>query len=266
MALSPSVMGIINVTPDSFYPGGRTESVASAISQGLEFFAAGVDIVDVGGESTRPGAQPVSEEDELARVIPVIQELARRGPVSVDTQKEAVARAAVAAGAIVINDVSSSLAQVAGELSVGYVAMHRQGTSATMQDNPIYDNVVEEVLSFLVTVARDARELGVTQLWLDPGIGFGKTAQHNITLLAHLDVFRRACDELGCGLLVGTSRKRFLGTLSPEELDVDERLEGSIATGAWSLLLGADMIRVHDVDAAIQLRGLISMPYEEVVA
>lgn len=266
MALSPSVMGIINVTPDSFFPGGRSESVEAAIAHGIAFFDAGVDIVDVGGESTRPGALEVSDVDELARVIPVVRELARRGPVSIDTQKESVARAAVAAGAIVVNDVSSSLMSVAGELGVGYVGMHRQGTSRTMQDNPTYDEVVAEVRDFLVDVAQRAKAHGVTQLWLDPGIGFGKTAEHNVTLLAHLDVFRAACDELGCGLLVGTSRKRFLGTLSASELDVDERLEGSIATEAWSFLFGADIVRVHDVDAAVQLRGLISMPYEEVVA
>lgn len=259
-------MGIINVTPDSFYPGGRRESAEAAIAQGLAYFDAGVDIVDVGGESTRPGAHEVTEADELARVIPVVRELARRGPVSIDTQKESVARAAVAAGAMVINDVSATLMSVAGELQVGYVGMHRQGTSQTMQDNPTYDDVVIEVRDFLVAVARQAFASGVTQLWLDPGIGFGKTAHHNVILLAHLDVFRAACDELGCGLLVGTSRKRFLGTLSPSELDVDERLEGSIATEAWSFLFGADIVRVHDVDAAVQLRGLISMPYEEVVA
>ena len=266
MALSPSVMGIINVTPDSFFPGGRSESVDAAIAQGLKFFEAGVDIVDVGGESTRPGALDVSETDELARVIPVVRELARCGPVSIDTQKEAVARAAVAVGAVVINDVSSTLMGVAGELGVGYIGMHRQGTSRTMQDNPTYGDVVGEVREFLVDVANRAAAGGVTQLWLDPGIGFGKTAEHNVRLLAHLDVLRATCDELGCGLLVGTSRKRFLGTLSPSELDVDERLEGSIATEAWSLLFGADIVRVHDVDAAVQLRGLISMPYEEVVA
>lgn len=259
-------MGVINVTPDSFFPGGRQESTEAAIAQGREFFDSGVDIVDVGGESTRPGAEEVSEADEIARVIPVVRELVRRGPVSIDTQKEAVARAAVAAGAIVINDVSASLMGVAGELRVGYVGMHRQGTSRTMQDNPSYENVVVEVRDFLVEVAQRARTSGVTQLWLDPGIGFGKTAAHNVTLLAHLDIFRAVCDELGCGLLVGTSRKRFLGTLSSSELDVDERLEGSIATEAWSFLFGADIVRVHDVNAAVQLRGLISMPYEEVVA
>jgi len=266
VALSPSVMGIINVTPDSFFPGGRSDSVETAIAQGLAFFEAGVDIVDVGGESTRPGAVEVSESEELERVIPVVRELARRGPVSIDTQKEAVARAAVAAGAVVINDVSSTLMEVAGELGVGYVGMHRQGTSRTMQDNPTYGDVVGEVREFLVDVAQRAKSSGVTQLWLDPGIGFGKTAEHNVMLLAHLDVLRATCNELGCGLLVGTSRKRFLGTLSPSELDVDERLEGSIATEAWSFLFGADIVRVHDVDAAVQLRGLISMPYEEVVA
>lgn len=264
MALSPSVMGIINVTPDSFFPDGRSSSSEQAIRRGIEMFTAGADIVDVGGESTRPGADDVSAEVEIARVVPVVRELASYGPVSIDTQKPDVARAAVAAGATVVNDVSASLMSVAGELGVGYVGMHRQGTAHTMQINPHYDNVVLEVRDFLHRVAEESLAAGVRQLWLDPGIGFGKTAHHNVQLLAHLDVLRTLCDSFACGLLIGTSRKRFLGTLSPLDLEVDERLEGSIATEAWSLLHGADMVRVHDVPAAVYLRELVTMPYEEV--
>jgi len=266
MTRSPAVMGIINITPDSFFPGGRSDSTAHAIATGSAFFDAGVDIVDVGGESTRPGAEPVSEADELARVIPIVSALAQLGPVSIDTQKEAVARAAVMAGATVINDVSATLVELAGELGVGYVGMHRQGDSRTMQDNPHYDDVVREVANFLGDIAARARTANVTQLWLDPGIGFGKTAEHNLELLAHLDVFRTLCDKWRCGLLIGTSRKRFLGALAPDFLDVEDRLEGSIATEAWSILYGADVIRVHDVAVAVQLRELLTMPTDEVVA
>jgi dihydropteroate synthase len=257
-------MGIVNVTPDSFFPDGRSATSDLAIQRGREMLAAGADIVDVGGESTRPGADDVSVEEEIARVVPVVRELALHGPVSIDTQKAEVARAAVAVGASVINDVSASLMSVAGELGVGYVGMHRQGTAQTMQIDPHYDNVVLEVRDFLARVAEESRSAGVTQLWLDPGIGFGKTAQHNIEILAHLPSLRALCDDYGCGLLIGTSRKRFLGTLSPLELEVDERLEGSIATEAWSILHGADMVRVHDVPAAVYLRELVTMPYEEV--
>ena len=266
MTRCPAVMGIINITPDSFFPGGRSDSTAEAIATGRKFFDAGVDIVDVGGESTRPGAEPISDADELDRVIPIVTELAKLGPVSIDTQKEVVARAAVAAGATVINDVSATLVELAGELHVGYVGMHRQGDSRTMQDDPQYGDVVREVSDALRDVAARAQAVNVPQLWLDPGIGFGKTAEHNLELLAHLDVFRALCDELGCGLFVGTSRKRFLGTLSPNFLEVDDRLEGSIATEAWSFLYGADVIRVHDVAVAIQLRELLAMPTDEVVA
>jgi dihydropteroate synthase len=220
----------------------------------------------VGGESTRPGAEPVDEAEELARVVPVVAALAQLGTVSIDTQKEAVARACVTAGATIINDVSTSLTRVAGELGVAYVAMHRQGDSRTMQENPHYDDVVTEVLDFLEGAAERAHADGVTRLFLDPGIGFGKTAEHNLELLAHLDRFADLCRAQGAVLLVGTSRKRFLGTLAPEFVEVDERLEGSVATEAWSLLYGADAIRVHDVEVAVQLRELFVRPVDEVVA
>ena len=266
MALNPSVMGIVNVTPDSFFPASRTAHAAEAVQRGLALFAAGCDIVDVGGESTRPGAEDVDEADELARVVPVVSALASHGPVSIDTQKASVARAAVAAGASVINDVSCTLVEVAGELAVGYVAMHRRGDSRTMQLDPVYDDVVAEVEQFLREAAQRARRAGVGPLWLDPGIGFGKTVEHNLTLVAHCGRFVTLAREFGAGVLLGTSRKRFLARLGEEELGVDERLEGSIATEAWALIEGVAMVRVHDAAAAVQLRELLVRPVEEVVA
>ena len=260
------VMGIVNVTPDSFFPASRTIASNEAIERGRELFDKGCDVVDVGGESTRPGATPVDAQDEIARVVPVIESLVQYGPVSVDTQKEAVARAAVLAGATVINDVSCSLLEVAGELRVGYVAMHRQGDSRVMQENPTYDDVVGEVLDFLRAAAQRARRANVAPLWLDPGIGFGKTVEHNLSLIAHVDLFVAMAREYGAGVLIGTSRKRFLEHLGRDRLDVDQRLEGSIATEAWVMIEGVSMVRVHDAGAAVQLRELLARPVEEVVA
>jgi dihydropteroate synthase len=257
-------MGVVNVTPDSFFPGSRTAAHDDAIARGLAHFRDGADVVDVGGESTRPGATPVDEVEELARVRTVVSELAQHGPVSIDTQKEAVARAAVAAGATIVNDVSARLVAVAADLGVGYIAMHRQGDSSVMQDAPTYLNVVAEISEFLRGVAEEARHLGIEKLWLDPGIGFGKTLAHNLTLLAHCDHFVSLAKEYDAGVLIGTSRKRFLGQLGPRELTVDERLEGSLATAAWALVEGVSMVRVHDVKETVQLRELLSAPLESV--
>lgn len=259
-------MGVVNVTPDSFYPGSRTADHDAAIARGREMVAQGCDVVDVGGESARPGALSVSLEIELERVVDVVRALSDDVEVSIDTQKEAVARAAVAAGARIVNDVSGALVEVAGELGVGYVAMHRRGDAATMQHNPVYGDVVAEVASALEALARRARAAGVTRLWLDPGIGFGKSAQHNLSLLAHVSRFVELARDHDAGVLVGTSRKRFLGQLGGRELAVDQRLEGSIATAAWALLQGASMIRVHDVAVATQLRDLVARPLSEVVS
>ena len=266
MALNPQVMGIVNVTPDSFYPDSRTALTRDAIERGRALFVQGCDMVDVGGESTRPGAHPVASDEELARVVPVIAQLHALGPVSVDTQKEVVARAAVAAGATVINDVSCTLVEVAGELGVGYVAMHRRGDAATMQLNPTYDDVVGEVEAFLRDAAQRARRAGVSSLWLDPGIGFGKTIEHNLALVAQVGRFVALAREFDAGVLLGTSRKQFLAQLGGERLEVDQRLEGSIATEAWAMLEGVSMVRVHDAAAAVQLRELLVRPVEEVVS
>jgi dihydropteroate synthase len=253
-------MGVVNVTPDSFFPDSRTRATEDAIARGLEHFSFGADVVDVGGESTRPGATPVTRDEELLRVLEVVRALSPHGPVSIDTQKEAVARAAVDAGASVVNDVSATLAEVAGELGVGYVAMHRQGESRVMQENPTYDDVVNEVSAFLADVAARARRAGVRELWLDPGIGFGKTTEHNLALLAHAAHFVALAGAFDAGVLIGTSRKRFLGQLGPTPLEVEDRLEGSLASAAWAMVQGVSMVRVHDVRATVQLRELISSP------
>jgi dihydropteroate synthase len=262
VALSPAVMGIVNVTPDSFYPASRTVAGDEAIARGLAHFSLGADIVDVGGESTRPHAETVTEDEELRRVLPVVRSLAPYGPVSIDTQKESVARAAVAAGASVVNDVSARLYAVAGELGVGYVAMHRQGDAQTMQDSPTYGDVVGEISDFLARVAEEARRAGVKQLWLDPGIGFGKTVEHNMALLAHCDHFVELAARYDAGVVVGTSRKSFLGHLGRDSAAVDDRLEASLATEAWALVQGVSMVRVHDVRETVQLRDLLTLTPE----
>lgn len=264
MTARPLVMGILNVTPDSFSDGGRYLDPDAAIAHGLDMVAAGADVVDVGGESTRPYAEPVDEDEEARRVLPVVEALAALGTVSVDTYKEGVARAALAAGATIVNDVSGTLYRVAGARGAGYVAMHRRGDARTMQDDPRYDDVVAEVLAFLDGLAGRARAAGVGPLWLDPGIGFGKTTAHNLALLAHIDDLVEVADRHEAGVLVGTSRKRFLGELAPVALGVDDRLEGSLATEAWSILHGVAMVRVHDVRAAAQLRDLVARPLEAV--
>ena len=258
----PLVMGVLNVTPDSFSDGGRYLDTRAAIAHGLEMVAEGADMVDVGGESSRPGAEPVPEEVELARVIPVIEALSPRVRVSIDTVKPAVAAAALRAGASVVNDVSSSLWEVAAAGNAGWVAVHMQGTPATMQAAPHYDDVVSEVFGFVLDRARQAQAGGVPEVWVDPGIGFGKTVAHNLSLLHHLPELVAAAADAGCaGVLVGTSRKRFLGLLaappgSGEPLGVDERMEGSLATAALAMVAGAAVLRVHDVAVTVQAARL----------
>ena len=264
MALTPAVMGVVNVTPDSFYPASRTAAVDEALERGRSHLADGADLLDVGGESSRPGAEPVAEAEEARRVLPVLERLAELSTVSVDTTKARVAREALAAGARIVNDVSGTLYRVAGEHGAGYVAMHRRGDARTMQKDPRYGDVVGEVLAHLDDLAGRSRAAGVGALWLDPGIGFGKTTAHNLALLAHLDDLVALAERHEAGVLVGTSRKRFLGELGPAPLGVDDRLEGSIATEAWCLVHGAAVIRVHDVRAAVQLRDLLARPLEAV--
>jgi dihydropteroate synthase len=248
-------MGVVNVTPDSFSDGGRFTDADAAVAHGRALAADGADWIDVGGESTRPGAEPVPEAVELERVVPVVEALAAAGlRVSIDTRKAAVARAAVAAGASLINDVSASLDGVAADLGVGWAAMHAQGDPRTMQLDPRYDDVVAEVQAFLVERAEQAIAIGVPEVWIDPGIGFGKTERHNLELLANLD----RLVATGHRVLVGTSRKAFLGGLlgrsdrAEGPAPVDDRLEGSLATATWAMASGAQMVRVHDVRATRQ--------------
>jgi dihydropteroate synthase len=255
-------MGVLNVTPDSFSDGGRYLDPVAAIAHGRRLIAEGADVVDVGGESSRPGADPVAEADELRRVLPVIEALAGEVRISIDTVKPAVARAAVEAGATLVNDVSASpdLAAIASEQGVGYVVMHRRGDPKTMQVDPSYDDVVAEVTAFLADHAERAATAGVTEIWLDPGIGFAKTAAHNLSLLRHLDQIV----ALGYPVLVGTSRKAFLGSLLAasdglsDPVPADDRVEGSLATATWAMVHGAAMIRVHDVRSSVQAAKVVA--------
>jgi dihydropteroate synthase len=244
-----SLMGIVNVTPDSFSDGGRFLDPERAIEHGRRLADEGADILDVGGESTRPGARAVTAEEELARVAPVLAGLDGVGAeVSIDTSKVAVAEAALGAGAEIVNDVTAlqaepALAGLCAERRCGVVLMHMQGTPRTMQESPTYDDVVDDVKAFLAARIEFAVGEGIDEeaIRVDPGIGFGKTVRHNLELLARLAELR----ELGRPLVVGTSRKRFIGSLTGR--DVDDRLGGSVASNVLALAHGADVLRVHDV-------------------
>ena len=240
------IMGILNVTPDSFADGGRHNDFDAAVTRGLEMIAEGVDIIDIGGESTRPGADRVSEEEEIARTIPVITELAKHGTrISIDTMRATTAEAAINAGALIINDVSGGLAdphmlQTAARLKVPYIAMHWRGASKDMNSKAIYDDVVTDVISELQERISAALDAGIQpgNLIIDPGLGFAKDADHNWKIIDAIDSFV----ELGYPVLIGASRKRFLGGDSPDEreqatIDLTKRLA---TTGIWA-------VRVHSV-------------------
>ena len=249
----PVVMGILNVTPDSFSDGGRHGDIDAAVEWGLAMAAEGAAIIDVGGESTRPGAAPVDLEDELARVVPVIERLARRAgvPISVDTTKPEVMRAAVAAGACLINDVRALQAPgalaAAAETGAGVCLMHMRGEPRTMQADPQYRSVVEDVRDELRgrIAACEAAGIPRQRICVDPGIGFGKRPEHNLALLAALD--RLA--EPGIPVLVGVSRKSLLGIITGRP--TGERLAGSVALAALCVMRGAAIIRAHDVAATV---------------
>ncbi len=249
------VMGIVNVTPDSFFDGGRYLDAPAAVAHALRLIEQGAEIIDVGGESTRPGAVPVSEAEELRRVMPVIEQLAGRVkvPISIDTAKAGVARAALGAGASILNDVAANRAEEAmwelvAEARAGYVCMHTQGTPQTMQLNPAYTDVVGEVGEFFSGRLRRLSDCGVgrEQVILDPGIGFGKTAEHNLQLLGAVMSFARWQRPL----LIGVSRKSFIGKLLGAELAA--RLPAALACACLSVAAGAQIIRAHDVAETVQ--------------
>jgi dihydropteroate synthase len=256
--LSVKVMGVLNATPDSFSDGGRFTDLEAALAQARRLVADGADIVDVGGESTRPGAEPVDEDEEIARVEPLIRALAAESTVriSVDTRKPAVARAAVAAGAAIWNDVTAlahapdSLATAAA-LGCDVVLMHMQGEPGTMQAGPRYDDVVADVEAFLAERAEAAMAAGVLRqrIWVDPGIGFGKhMIAHNLPLLGNLD----RIVALGFPVLLGASRKSFISALGDASRPADERLGGSIAAALAGAAAGVAAVRVHDVRETVQ--------------
>lgn len=259
----PAVMGIVNVTPDSFSDGGRFLDPGRAVEHGLELAAAGAGVLDVGGESTRPGSQPVPADEQRRRVVPVVRRLAaealERVAISVDTTDASVAAAALEAGATVVNDITAGrgdpqMLPLVARAGAGYVFMHMQGTPATMQVDPRYADVVAEVGAFLAERRAAAADAGIPddQLVADPGLGFGKTIAHNLALLARLGDVARAA---GVPVLVGPSRKGFIGAAGGPPgapLPVDQREDGTLAAVVWALDHGASMVRVHDVALAVE--------------
>ncbi len=253
----PLIMGILNVTPDSFSDGGQFFDKPKALEQARKMIADGVDIIDVGGESSRPGAKPVSMEQEMERVIPIIQAIRSESSVviSIDTYKSPVAKAALEAGADIINDISgtdfdTNMKKVIEESACPVIIMHMQGTPRTMQKNPDYKNVLEEVGWYLQKKADEIAYLNDGRVILDPGIGFGKTLEHNLKLIAHIKDFT----FYGYPLLVGLSRKSFIGKVLDN--DVQERLAGGLTAELHCIQNGADIIRVHDVKAAVDARKM----------
>ena len=249
------IMGVVNVTPDSFSDGGKFLAPAAAIAHALELARLGADILDIGGESTRPGAEPVPEAEELRRVIPVIETLAAQSkiPLSIDTMKPAVARAALQAGASIVNDVAANreadaMWRIAAEFRAGYICVHAQGTPQTMQKNPVYADVVREVGEFFRERLERLNTCGVAadQVVLDVGIGFGKTLEHNLQLLANLQRFT----TMARPLLIGVSRKSFIEKLLGGKLN--ERLPASLACASLAIAGGVQIIRTHDVAETVQ--------------
>ena len=251
----PSLMGIVNVTPDSFSDGGRYAHADAAIARVHELVADGATIVDLGGESTRPGSEPVPLDEELRRLVPVLEGLAGAAPVSVDTAKAEVARRALALGAELVNEVTAlrgdpQMAEVVAASGSLVCLMHMQGTPGSMQKNPVYADVVGEVADFLRTRAAAAVAAGVPReaIWIDPGIGFGKTLEHNLDLLANLDRIK----ALGLHTVLGVSRKRVLRAIDPTAVESGDRLGGSLAGALIGAQAGMDAVRVHDVRETVQ--------------
>jgi dihydropteroate synthase len=249
------VMGILNVTPDSFSDGGHHLRPTAALDRALEMVGEGADIIDVGGQSSRPGSEPIPEKDELERVVPVVARIHEEwdGPISVDTWRAAVAEQAIAAGASIVNDITAFTAEpdtaaVTARHDAGCVLMHMQGTPATMQDEPTYDDLMGEITLFLRRAVEAAVAAGIAgdAIVVDPGIGFGKTVEHNLAILRQLPEL----SVLGKPILVGPSRKGFIGKVL--DLPVDERLEGTLAAAAYAVAQGARIVRVHDVRAVVR--------------
>lgn len=255
------VMGILNVTPDSFSDGGRYSHLEAAFKQAEKLIADGADILDIGGESSRPGAEPVSVSEEQDRTVPVIKSIKGKHPnivISIDTCKSEVAEAALDAGAGIINDITAltgdeKMAEVAAERKAPVILMHMQGTPRTMQKAPDYENVVGDIISFLEERIMDAQEKGIHKhnILADPGIGFGKTLAHNLEIMRKLKEFH----VLECPLVIGTSRKSFIGTVL--DRPVNERLEGTLATLAVAAWQKAQIVRVHDVAEAVQVVRMV---------
>ena len=262
---STHIMGVLNVTPDSFSDGGAYLNINTAITHAKTMVAEGATIIDIGGESSRPGAEPVPANVELERVLPVIQALVSEQldvPISIDTTKAVVAKHALEAGAHFINDITAlrgdtAMAQVAAEMEAGVILMHMKGTPRTMQRSPHYKDVVKEVCKALENWINDASQNGIVpdRIIVDPGIGFGKTTEQNLQILKQLEEFK----QLNKPILIGTSRKSFIGNLL--ELPVTERVEGTLATVCWAIAHGADIVRVHDVKATARVARMTDALY-----
>ena len=254
------LMGVLNVTPDSFSDGGRFFKLEEAIKQGLKLAEEGADMIDIGGESTRPGSEPVTIEEELRRVIPVIEELTKmiQAPISIDTYKSRVAKEALDSGASMVNDISGlrfdpEMKKVIAEYDVPVVLMHIQGTPKNMQESPKYENLLEDIKSYLnqsISIAEEAG-IGEDKIIIDPGIGFGKTLDDSLKILKNLREFK----SLGRPVMVGVSRKSFIGKIL--DLPTDERLEGSLASMAVAIMNGANILRVHDVKESKRVAKLV---------
>lgn len=250
---SPRIMGILNATPDSFSDGGNFNELESALGRIGLMISQGASIIDIGGESTRPGSDPVTEQEELDRVLPIIENAIPQFPdtlFSIDTTKYRVAEEALKLGAHFVNDISGMqkeprLTDLCLQYNAGYILMHSQGNPKTMQQDPTYDDVVQDIYQFFEKQLQHVEEKGLDQVIIDPGIGFGKTLDHNVKLLANLTEFKK----LGYPILIGASRKSMLGTLL-DDRPVDDRVTGTVAVHYHAMMKGADIIRVHDVKEA----------------
>ena len=255
------VMGILNVTPDSFSDGGQFLDSQAAVEHGLQMASQGAAIIDIGAESTRPGSGPVSAQEQIKRAIPVIKQLAKqiKIPVSIDTYDFEVAKAALDAGASIINDITALsddlMAQLAAKTGVPVILMHMKGMPKTMQNQAVYSDVVQEVKEFLLERAHKAERFGINRkmIFIDPGIGFGKTAEHNLVLLKHLDEFV----STGYRVLLGTSRKRFIGQITGKDTPAD-RIFGTAATVAIAANVGVSIVRVHDVAPIVDVIKVVT--------